>query len=584
MTGPGNVDNFDDAADETLSSPGAEEKEMERLRQIMRTSRAHLDRAAAVRNGTGSSLDEDQHNDGTNKKKKRKRRSDKDKDDGANAGRGGGGDDDDDDDDDDDNDDNGADPSSTANPNKPKDDTVEDKAEDSIFSPEMQKEMDAIGAGCDDCVILPTKKKKKAAKVVELTPEEIKAARAQHKNAARKLKQLADRKEQKKMRAELYATLRENAISSEERELLTSSSTLGKRVSKKEQLQRLIRKERAGIPLTEEEKDILYTEQKVGGGDDIDDMGNEGAEATTETKIATDASMDPDLSSTVSKKKDDAVDDAKAARQKRKKERRKKRKLEQREKAGQSEVEEAKSQSTNDDAASSDGDEKDTRKGSKAGDEQPEIMTPFPKETSPPPVFNPASFAASMMANLSSLKTTAAADTEALRKKEAAEAEAAEVERLRLEEEERKKRKVYVPSESIIVKTAATLGLQSRAEKSNWRVLPVDRPEEIEEARFDLPVSAMEFEIVDAVRSSDTTIICAETGSGKSTQVVQMLYGESDGLVSPFGGCVTFHYLDDDQHHANSETQNILRTHFNLQLILRDTSLPAEKSISKGLI
>ena len=103
MTGPGNVDNFDDAADETLSSPGAEEKEMERLRQIMRASRAHLDRAAAVRNGTGSSLDEDQHNDGTNKKKKRKRRSDKDKDDGANAGRGGGGGGGDDDDDDDDN-------------------------------------------------------------------------------------------------------------------------------------------------------------------------------------------------------------------------------------------------------------------------------------------------------------------------------------------------------------------------------------------------------------------------------------------------------------------------------------------------
>ena len=133
------------------------------------------------------------------------------------------------------------------------------------------------------------------------------------------------------------------------------------------------------------------------------------------------------------------------------------------------------------------------------------------------------------MADLSSLKTTAAADTEALRKKEAAEAEAAETERLRLEEEERKKRKVYVPSEPILVKTAATLGLQSKdVGKSNWRVLPVDRPEEIEKARFDLPVSAMEFEIVDAVRSSDATIICAETGSGKSTKVVQMLYGECE--------------------------------------------------------
>ena len=527
MTGPGNVDNFDDAGDEALSSPAGEEKEMERLRQIMRTSRAHLDRAAAVRNGTSGSLeeDEDDHkNDdedfcGINKKKKRKR-SKNDSDDGANDTTGDG--------------------------------NTEDDAKESIFSPEMQKEMDAIGAGCDDCVILPTKKKKKkSTKVVELTPEEIKAARAQHKNAARKLKQLADRKEQKKKRAELYATLRENAISSEERELLASSSTLGKRVSKREQLQRLIRKERAGIQLTEEEKNILYTERKVGsgGGDDdsddddvvhdnadsihIDEKGAEGA--TTKAKSSTAAGMDPNSPSPMISKKGDtgnAVDDAKAARQKRKKERRKKRKLEQKEQAAQSEVEEDKNNhvtaAVNDSDFVDDG--KDTHK-SKDGDEQPEIITPFPKETSPPPVFNPASFAASMMADLSSLKTSAAADTEALRKKEAAEAEAAEAERLRLEEEERKKRKVYIPSESIVVKTAATLGLQSKeAGMSNWRVLPVDRPEEIEKARFDLPVSAMEFEIVDAVRSSDTTIICAETGSGKSTQVVQMLYGECERL------------------------------------------------------
>ena len=78
MTGPGNVDNFDDAGDEAMSSPAAEEKEMERLRQIMRTSRAHLDRAAAVRNGTSGSLEDDNNDEdgddgGTSKKKKRKR-------------------------------------------------------------------------------------------------------------------------------------------------------------------------------------------------------------------------------------------------------------------------------------------------------------------------------------------------------------------------------------------------------------------------------------------------------------------------------------------------------------------------------
>ena len=508
MTGPGNDDNFDEspsAAAAALNGPGAEEKEMERLREIMRTSRAHLDRAAAARNGT-SLEEQEQEQDGATQKTKRKRsKKDSDRDEG------------------------GVDKASTG------------AKEESIFSPEMQAEMDAIGAGCDDCIILPTKKKKKksrATKVVELTPEEIKAARAQHKNAARKLKQLADRREQKKKRAELYATLRENAISSEERELLASSSTLGKRVSKREQLQRLIRKERAGIQLTEEEKDVLYTERKVGGDGDSDtDIGtcndvmndnNAGssrieesvAKPTTESKNAHGKSKESI--------KDDSGDDAKAARQKRKKERRKKRKLEQSEQAAQPEEGESNAMDIS---------RVENGSSSKADDEEPEIITPFPKETSPPPVFNPASFAASMMADLSSLKSTAAADTEDLRKKEAAEAEAAEAERLRLEEEERKKRKVYVPSESIVVKTAATLGLHSKAGKSNWRVLPVDRPEEIEKARFELPVSAMEFEIVDAIRSSDTTIICAETGSGKSTQTPQMLYGEWSGtlVLAPSG-------------------------------------------------
>ena len=499
MTGPGNDDNFDESPSASaLNGPGAEEKEMERLREIMRTSRAHLDRAAAARNGTSLEeleLGDAANSDGTPSTQKTKRKRSKK---------------------DNDRDEDGVDKAST------------DAKEESIFSPEMQAEMDAIGAGCDDCVILPTKKKKKseATKVVELTAEEIKAARAQHKNAARKLKQLADRREQKKKRAELYATLRENAISSEERELLASSSTLGKRVSKREQLQRLIRKERAGIQLTEEEKDVLYTERKVGGDGDSDTdigtcndvMNDNSGSSRIEESVAkpTTESKNVDGSSKLSKE-DDSGDDAKAARQKRKKERRKKRKLEQSEQAAQSEEGESNAMDIS---------RVENGSSSKADDEEPEIITPFPKETSPPPVFNPASFAASMMADLSSLKSTAAADTEDLRKKEAAEAEAAEAERLRLEEEERKKRKVYVPSESVVVKTAATLGLHSKAGKSNWRVLPVDRPEEIEKARFELPVSAMEFEIVDAIRSSDTTIICAETGSGKSTQTPQMLYGE----------------------------------------------------------
>ncbi|OEU09473.1 P-loop containing nucleoside triphosphate hydrolase protein, partial [Fragilariopsis cylindrus CCMP1102] len=55
-------------------------------------------------------------------------------------------------------------------------------------------------------------------------------------------------------------------------------------------------------------------------------------------------------------------------------------------------------------------------------------------------------------------------------------------------------------------------------------VLDVKRPAEVEKTRVDLPVTAMEFEIMDSIRNNDVTIICGETGSGKSTQIPAYLY------------------------------------------------------------
>eukprot|EP00536_Pseudo-nitzschia_multiseries_P011114 jgi/Psemu1/205015/e_gw1.363.8.1 len=63
-------------------------------------------------------------------------------------------------------------------------------------------------------------------------------------------------------------------------------------------------------------------------------------------------------------------------------------------------------------------------------------------------------------------------------------------------------------------------------------VLEIKRPAEVEKSRYDLPVTAMEFEIMDAIRNNDVTIICGETGSGKSTQIPAFLY-ESGMCLSP---------------------------------------------------
>lgn len=55
-------------------------------------------------------------------------------------------------------------------------------------------------------------------------------------------------------------------------------------------------------------------------------------------------------------------------------------------------------------------------------------------------------------------------------------------------------------------------------------LIPVSRTEEIENARRDLPVFMHEREILESVENNLVTVVCGETGSGKSTQIPQILY------------------------------------------------------------
>lgn len=52
----------------------------------------------------------------------------------------------------------------------------------------------------------------------------------------------------------------------------------------------------------------------------------------------------------------------------------------------------------------------------------------------------------------------------------------------------------------------------------------VDRREEIRESRSKLPIITEEQVIMEKIAENDITIICGETGSGKTTQVPQFLY------------------------------------------------------------
>ena len=299
-------------------------------------------------------------------------------------------------------------------------------------------------------VVLPKNKKPKQNKKpkVELTPEEIRQAKQLQKKTQRKLKQLAVRAEQKQKRAELYEKLEKTAIGAEEMALLSSSSTLGKRVSKKEQLKHLVQKERAGLELTDEERDLLYRDHQTGSEQDFDNENSAAAVATHNDNKPGEGS------STEKKRKSQNIRD------------------------GDSTDNECVNHTTEKESAAN-------------------------------------SFASQMMASLSNLKTTSEKQKEENEMKKQEEEE----ERQRKEEErisKLAKKAPYRPQEPIVIQTAATnKKLQvHKFPTSGRRVLTVKRPEAVQESRYDLPVTQMEFEVIDAIRNHDVTIICGETGSG----------------------------------------------------------------------
>eukprot|EP00208_Stichococcus_sp_RCC1054_P005028 CAMPEP_0206148490 /NCGR_PEP_ID=MMETSP1473-20131121/36770_1 /ASSEMBLY_ACC=CAM_ASM_001109 /TAXON_ID=1461547 /ORGANISM="Stichococcus sp, Strain RCC1054" /LENGTH=664 /DNA_ID=CAMNT_0053545839 /DNA_START=128 /DNA_END=2119 /DNA_ORIENTATION=- len=64
------------------------------------------------------------------------------------------------------------------------------------------------------------------------------------------------------------------------------------------------------------------------------------------------------------------------------------------------------------------------------------------------------------------------------------------------------------------------------------RVVRVERPPAIAEAREGLPIVGMEQEVMEAVAAHDIVLLCGETGCGKTTQVPQFLYEAGYGCAA----------------------------------------------------
>jgi|TARA_X000000368_G_scaffold198547_1_gene156713 ATP-dependent RNA helicase DHX37/DHR1 len=73
--------------------------------------------------------------------------------------------------------------------------------------------------------------------------------------------------------------------------------------------------------------------------------------------------------------------------------------------------------------------------------------------------------------------------------------------------------------------------------------VPVERDEKIQQQRLQLPILGEEHEIMHAINTNPITVICGQTGCGKTTQVPQFLYeagyGDPDCLDHPGAVCVT---------------------------------------------
>lgn len=84
-----------------------------------------------------------------------------------------------------------------------------------------------------------------------------------------------------------------------------------------------------------------------------------------------------------------------------------------------------------------------------------------------------------------------------------------------------------------------SLALSGPQSTIKQRTVTVDRPEELQEARMQLPVLAEEDNIMHLIRHHSVMVLSGETGSGKTTQVPQFLYeagfgdpaGDNPGMI-----------------------------------------------------
>jgi hypothetical protein len=114
------------------------------------------------------------------------------------------------------------------------------------------------------------KNEKKRARDAEPTEEVKEVVKQMSKRQKKRVEQIQKRKDRESKQSEYLSKIGANEITESQRQLLTSSRQLNQTLSLKQTVALLLKKERAGIALTEEERGLLYVKKSKDDDDFMD--------------------------------------------------------------------------------------------------------------------------------------------------------------------------------------------------------------------------------------------------------------------------------------------------------------------------
>ena len=422
------------------------------------------------------------------------------------------------------------------------------------------------------------KKKRKIKGEPEPGPEVVAAAKKRSKSEQKKLDQIKLRKDKEEKREEYLTVLHKHEITDAHRQLLTSTKDIGQSLTMKAALKKTLKRYKAGLSITEEERDLLFPRNHQDGsssmreGDDEDDDEDDEEEGIPLTIVATtavipagrDLSEQPNSKATSKKRTNDAVmievetaadrdedegtkalpidfndifdengvGDGDGAADKAKKKKRKKSSTKSMHEQLEREEEHEEITSNAIVPAMTSKRNKTNAASASVGSSLMQQLQKFKQKLKSGEVNTLSTMDADVI--VVATATTTSTSSASLTHQQQPSGDANEPNDpegnkaiyvpVSIEEPVDATGRVHVSTLPSAFGTSSSSSSSSSSSARKGPAISVVRDSKIQAARLNLPVCGMEQEIVEAISLNDVVILCGETGSGKSTQVPQFLY------------------------------------------------------------